>query len=135
VHYAAGCPEGFRFAVELVAPAFDVVPACGIADHDVVAAEQALDFGVDFGAGVFFGGIVGTLISGFRFEVVDMARDGESAVADVVDAEFWGACRRGWRQGGDTLLEVGEDLAGSMGFAGGGVTGYEDELAGDLVGM
>lgn len=34
----------------------------------------------------------------------------------------------GTRWGGDSGLEVGEELCCAVGFAGGGVAGYEDKL-------
>lgn len=63
---------------------------------------------------VFFGGVGGALVLPGGGEVVNCVRDGEGGVGDVVDA-------RGGGEGGEVVCELG----GAVGFAGGGVAGYD----------
>lgn len=66
------------------------------------------------GASILFGGVGGALVCAGGGEVVDRMWDGEGGVGDVVDARGVGEGR-----------EVGGELGGTVGFAGGGVAGYD----------
>jgi hypothetical protein len=75
---------------------------------------MAFHLRIHAGASILFGGVGGALVRAGGGEVVYRVWDGEGGVGDVVDAR--GVGERG---------EVGGKLGGAVGFAGGGVAGYD----------